>query len=559
MSDKNKGPVMAITKGLINQTYYDVLDHMIEKNMIKPSSKLFIESFLTSYNILVDHVDDQNVYIRPFASFDMLVGKPNPDFNSKPPIKMAIPTKYKKIKQLQSWGMICEFPSEQIPDHYVEFKNVSFYKLQFPTLQLEEPVKTTTLDHRSSEYRKALKSEMEVTQQMPFAFADTQLQKMGSYEFLANFLNRCIRPDKSTTQKTINNEFNVPVPGEQVIGSLKVTTTTLETAEILLAEDMLVVDYVLSVILERLQNSEGITLPIENRFRFDYATILADFDIPDSGGYRDGLNKQFERIFATDFNIVSCPKTVWLMEKLGFVDSEGKPYDTVSIRLLSPIGQRNDELSEEFSDMLKNRKVNRFIDLSLPEHLIQQINKSLSIGQRILLPMFTRDKLLIQQKDPGIPWLLNNFLSQKCPRPGFKYGPVELKSFCKLWMKAWETDEESTKGVNSILKMLLTQGRLLYVDDLVINSRKQPRLNLLYAKIDKYLIRVENQTPEKKQFGRITYTFLSVRMSDAEIREANSRIDLVKQHPEYAQDHMYKSVARNIIAKSDVVAQQYKK
>lgn len=560
MLNKNSGPVIVITKDLLDETYFKIVDHMIDGNIIKPSSKLLIESFLNAYSVLMEYVDKDNVYIRAFSAFNMLIGKSNPDFKKNTLIKLSKPTMYKRIAMLKEKDFIVELPKELIPEFYTGQKGFTFYKLQFPTIKTKDVISAADSpeNQRSAKYRKAIKAEMEFNSQMPFAYADQQLQKMGTHESLSNFLNRCIRPDTSNHQKTINNEFKVPVPNEKLTGLLKVTTTTLDTSEILIADDMVLVDYILSVILERLEDSEGLILPIENRFRFDFASILVDFKINDSGGYRDLLNRQFERIFSTDFKIVACPRTIWLMEKLGFVDSEGKPYDTVSIRLLSPIGQRNQDVPEGVDTILNNRKVNRYIDLSLPDHLIQQINKALENGDRRLVPMFSRDKILIQQSQPGLPWMLNNFLNQKCPRPGFKYGAVALKSFCSEWIKAWENKAESTKGTTTILKMLLSQDRLLYVEGLKQNSRNQPRIKLLYAKIDSYLIRIENKTPDGKQLGSLVYTFTAVKFTEAENREAEERSFLVRNHYLYSEDEIYKTIGKNIVARADITAKQYK-
>ena len=556
----NSGPVIVITKDLLDETYFKIIDHMIDGNIIKPSSKLLIESFLNAYSVLMEHVENDNVYIRAFSAFSMLIGKSNPDFKKKTLIKLSKPTMYKRIAMLKEKDIIVELPNDLIPTFYDGQKGFTFYKLQFPTIKAKDKIDAADIpeDQRSSVYRKARRAEMELNAQMPFTYAETQLQKMGTYEFLSNFLNRCIRPDTTNQQKTIKNEFKVPVPNEKISGLLNITTTTLDTSEILIADDMVLVDYILSVILERLEDSEGLILPIENRFRFDYSSILADFNITDSGGYRDVLNRQFDRIFSTAFTIVACPKTIWLMEKLGFVDAEGKPYDNVSVRLLSQIGQRNQDVPAGVDTILNNRKVNRYIDLSLPDHLIQQINNSLERGDRRLVPMFSRDKLLIQQSQPGLPWMLNNFLSQKCPRPGFKYGAVELKSFCQLWIKAWETKAESIKGTLSILKMLLVQGKLLYVEGFKQNSRNQPRITLLYSKIDSYLIKIENQTPDGKQLGSLIYTFTAVKFTEAEHKEANERSLLIKENYEYSGDEIYKTTGNNIIARADITAKQYK-
>lgn len=558
MSKNSQGPILVITKNLIDDTYRAILAQMVDKKLIQPSVKTIIEHFKVAHDLANDHVDENNVYIRAFLAFELLKGKRNPDLKSNADFKFAYSTKYKRLAELTDLGFLTKL--SQPPEHYKDApRALKFYKLSYPSLDSLLPLPEKDETHKTKEAAQARKVEFEINAQMAFSYADTQLQRMGSYEFLSNFLNRCIRPDAKTKIRLIQNEFNVPVPNESAIGQLTITTSALETSDIIIAEDMILVDYVLSVILEKLEDSEGLTLPIENRFRFDFATILADFDTADSGGYRDILSNQFDRIFGTDFHITASPKTLWLMEKLGFVDNEGKPYDNVSIRLLSQVGQKNMDLPNDVAAIINQRKVARYIDLSLPNHLIQQINKSLEKGHRKLVPMFSRDKHLIQQNSPGIPWLLNSFLSQKCPRPGFKYGAVELKGFCKLWMRAWESKEESVKGVLSILNMLRDQSRLLYVEGLTLNSRKQPRLNLMFAKIDKFLIRIENTTPEKMQLGVIKYAFLGVRMTDAEIRIANERLELVKQDAAYAEDEIYKKIGMNIVAKADIEAKQYKK
>ena len=340
---------------------------------------------------------------------------------------------------------------------------------------------------------------------------------------------------------------------------LTVTTTTQTDSEILLPDDLLISDYIFSKLVERITDyveSGQVHGPLNNSWRFDYISILKDFGKKDSGGYREWLDSIFERIFSTSFEITTEGVGLEFMELMGFVDDNGEPYDKVKINLLRPIGIK---LEDQKSDDLPSRKTGRYIDVALPDNIMKSINDAIMSGQDKLLQMYNRDLRLIRHQDAGLAWAIINYLETKLPKPGFKIGPVDLKKFAGNVMAAWSTDEIGNKGVMTLNKLLIQKDRLLYIENHTVDSRKNSKYDLLYARFgNHFLAEIKSLNPEVSKTSFRKYEIKIVRMTKDEILVADERAELIQSNINYAEDESYRKFASAIIAKADIEAQKYK-
>jgi hypothetical protein len=177
--------------------------------------------------------------------------------------------------------------------------------------------------------------------------------------------------------------------------------------------------------------------------------------------------------------------------------------------------------------------------------------------------MFGRDKNFLKGQERGFVWLLNDYLSTMLARPGFKHGPISLNLFCSRWLKSVENPEDEKKLIHKMIKTLSNQERLLYLDDLVVNSRKEPRLRDMFSLLaDKYLVRIKNVTggySNKTRLSNINYEFTAIRLDEIQKTDCNDRSELVNKHIQYAEDKIFLSYGEGVIAKSDVASSAYKK
>jgi hypothetical protein len=148
-------------------------------------------------------------------------------------------------------------------------------------------------------------------------------------------------------------------------------------------------------------------------------------------------------------------------------------------------------------------------------------------------------------------------------RPGFKHGPISLNLFCSRWLKSVENVEDEKKLIHKMIKTLSNQERLLYIDDLIVNSRKEPRLRDMFSLLaDKYIVRIKNVTggySNKTRLSSINYEFTAVRLDKHQIIDCGERSESVKRNVEYGQDEIFLNYGEGVIAKSDIVSRAFKK
>jgi hypothetical protein len=579
----NIGPVLYIRNGIINETYFDIIDKLISNNIIKPSVRLFVEGMHASL-LHPEHVTEQGIYVRFFSVCEYLEGRQNPDGKYSKPIQMSTNTRYSRVKNLQTIGVLDHYISK-LPEFYekISRKRLSIYALQIPpTLgllkkaEVIEEIKRSVVV-RTSEYRSARRQESVDAANMEYGFSSRPLEQLGSLQLLASYLNECIRPDITFDKQLISGVKHIKQRGSQLPGTLRIETACTSDSSIMIADDMVLVNYFYSAIKERIfDNIETIKPPFQNLFRFDKRDVLLDLSKSDSGGERAALDIQVARVTGTKFTLMASDEVLWLMEELGFVDADGKAYPKVPVYLLHSVGEQKSE--NDTTSLLDKRDSPRYIDLSLPPFIATQINQRLTkyIQRNLLeegsgdkkhtiniLPMFVRDKNFLRGQDKGFVWLLNDYLSTMLARPGFKHGPISLNLFCSRWLKSVENVEDEKKLIHKMIKTLSNQERLLYIDDLIVNSRKEPRLRDMFSLLaDKYIVRIKNVTggySNKTRLSSINYEFTAVRLDKHQIIDCGERSESVKRNVEYGQDEIFLNYGEGVIAKSDIVSRAFKK
>jgi hypothetical protein len=321
-----------------------------------------------------------------------------------------------------------------------------------------------------------------------------------------------------------------------------------------------------------LSNFDELQTPFQNLFRFDKRSLLLDLKLSDSGGNRETLDKSVDRIINTRFSLSSDSEALWLMQKLGLVDGNGKPYSKAPVRLIEEVGQTEDSTSEDLDALFKARGSLRYFDLALPSFLERQINdtiknrreKMASTSNRKVpvLKMFTRDKKLLSGEEKGLIWLINEHLSSKLARPGFSVGPVPLEKFFSAFSASVKSPDDVMNVLKGVFHGLHSDRHLLYIDGWNVNRRNQPRLKTLHAIIDsKLLVSIDNVTRNYTPTTRIRnlrYTFRAIRLTEDEVKECEERNTLVKQNIQYAEDVVFKSFTDSVFARSGITANKYK-
>ena len=574
----NAGPVIFIKNEIISEKYYAVLDSMVSKNLIKPSYKLIVDGLSTA-TLYAEHVVDKGFFVRFFDACDSIEGKTDPDYKKAKPIKLGKITRYNRLKDFQKVGLLQPFSDTRLVKQlYTGRANnkISVYSLVMPTMMNLGSVEKDVSEQiqRTSEYKAARKAESLEATQMDFGFANKPLEKLGSLEILATYFSEFVRPDQSFNAPVIQGKKKVRNPETGELGNLDVETASSTDSEIMVADDMVLLNYFYSSIQERLNAIKTtISAPFENLFRFDKREILLDFEQSDSGGTRDVLDRQVKRITNTKFNLEADSAALWLVSKLGLVDSQGKPYAKAAVRLLIERGEQIDATSESHNEILKSRKSRRYVDVSLPPFIENLINDSIKEWNRRgledantenvpFLRMYDRDKTLLQNQDKGIVWILNDYLSSMLARPGFKHGPVDLVDFAKRFSHSILDKNAEKRIVQLILRAFTSSQSLLYCKGYIKNSRRIIRLKQVYALLDnKFILRIENTTPgytETTKVNRVTYSLTAVRLDREQAHECADRNDLILKDWNYCEDDSFISFAKGVFEKADITAAKYK-
>ncbi|WP_018984062.1 hypothetical protein [Salinimonas chungwhensis] len=573
------GPVIYIKNDLINEKYLAVVDSMVEKRLVKPSFKLLIEGLSTALLYAV-HVDDTGSFVKFFDACDAIEGKIDPDYKTERPIQLGKITRYNRVKELEKKGFLQPFIRQEYIRELFPGRGASrlkAYTLLVPSIMQLKPaqVEKSDFSQRTSEYKAARKVESENAAQMEFGFVSKPVEKLGSLQILATYFSEFVRPDHTFSTKKINGTKLLRNPESGEAGKLYVETVSSTDTEIMVADDMVLLNYFYSSIQERLNEiKNSIKAPFENLFRFDKREILLDFRQSDSGGNRDVLDRQIKRLTNTKFNLEASKEALWLIKNLGIIDSKGVPYSKAPVQLLHERGEQIEAKKEDQDEMVAMRKSRRYVDVSLPSFIENLINEAIrELEQRRLvtekydtvpfLTMYDRDKRLLENEDKGLVWILNDYLSSMLARPGFKHGPIDLIVFTTRFNRTIQSKDDEQRISQLMLRVFSNTNLLLYVDGWQQNARKNIRFKSMYSLLDnKFLVYIHNTTPNyssKARLSRISYSITIVRLDQSEAHECSERNALIRKNREYAEDELFPSYGKSIIERADAKASKFKR
>jgi hypothetical protein len=565
------GPVIFVKKDFMNDDYFNFLNLLREKRLIKGLYVLIAEG-IQAQLLSPEHSDENGHYIRMFSACEHITNLPNPDTKSQQPIKMTVSSRYRHLQNMIENGFFTPFINKR-PDFYSNKSRsfLHFYTLQRPRITLLEDIDKNSTRFQSTKESKAI-VKMEgllVAKQLEFGFISDPIQRLGSMQLLAGYLNKLIRADETFNNNIVKGIFKVIDEGG-IEGELQIEASYMVDSETMIANDMVLVNYIYSSIQQRLKKSlHKITLP------FEKVKILNDFDKKDSGGYRVAIDQQIDRITGTRYKIEASKEALWIMDQFGFVDEDGRPYPRQDIRLLERIGEQEgigEDSVPGIGKINSSRKSHRYIDLTLPDFIYKLLLKAIKdVRTKLLenknqhfdlLPMFSRDKELLIGEERGLAWVCNDFLSSMLARPGFKHGPINLQNFSNRMLISLKSKDDENRFTLRFLRMLLGKDRLMYQSGLITNSRREPKLKLLYSIIGKrFLIKVENVSmgfsPSAK-LSKMVYRFTAVRLSEDEISECAHRAELINEDISYAEDDIFVGWGDAIIARADVKSSKFK-
>jgi len=590
-----KGPIIVINENVLNNDFLTLIQKLIERKYIKPSVQLFVEAF--HQNMLTpEYTDESGSFISFFKACDDIEGKTNPDTKSERPISLSQTTRYRRVQSLQQIGLLEDF-NGPIPDVFTSNSGaqVELYVLQKPnTMALSEEIEESQKPLISNvAYREARQEEIETFEQMSFGFyVDRPLQKLGTIELMANFINQMVRPDVTFPTEIVDELFEVkhPITGEK--GQLNIISTHNSGSDSMMADDVTMVGYVYSAIQERIKQDLLKQSPnIDNLFRFDKVRIITDHGQKDGGGYRRSLDQQFDRITSNTFKFEATEGALWIMEQFGFIDENGLPYQDQEVRLLERVGNQQDELEGSAKKKLNERKTHRYIDLKLPHFLYKKLqdayqkllNQFQADGKQPkehMLRMFTRSKTLLTHDNKGIGLILVDYFSSKIVEVNKRYGPYPLNNFssninsrlrCKtddlLALSTTEKKEYDrvlrarlTSFNIRLLKILLSPVRIMFHKGLNYNARKEPRVLEMYSLVDKFLVYLENVTPGghslNTKLSKIEYRITVVRLDSSDLLVCNEHSARIRENLEYANEEAFESFARKLFASAAYLHQK---
>lgn len=543
---KHIGPVIALDNKISQQRLLSFIDALIERKSLKPSDKLVWEYIYTAQTFCAEYVENAVTYIRFFNACDLVHGQPNPDTKSKRPISLSRPNRYQRFKKYASVGLLIEH-SHDIQSY--KSTKVSVFKPAFPKLAPLVDADDALYDIQKIHKKTGITIDPDAN-----IVPGKALERPGSIPSLANFIGRAVRSSEQIKDKTIVTKFTVkPEHKNKADGSLTVVATSLDNSELMLPEDNLIVDYIYSKLKETLlETQDNVTTNIRNRFMFDLAAMSRDLYGDDSGGLRERIYKHMLRISSSEFKVDASPNARYVMTQIGLVDVNGAPFDQITFNWFKILGEKAEyESSEAEYRSLKEAIPSRYVTISLPPFIHERFNDSLGAkAKELMLPMYGRSNELIKQPNAGTVWSLNNYLSRMLVEAGRKTSPVELGTFLERWYPALSnTGKDITEHrkimrneIFNFLKVMMKPERLLFYKNYKSdNARGRPRVDLLYAKVNHYIIRIENLTPTMMKYTSIKYSVTALRMDAKELEYTTNWNQHIRKMPGLAEDDMFLS------------------
>ena len=500
-----------------------IIDSLVEKRTLRKSDKLIWSMFFTNSPYQEKTIIDgkAGVSIDMNRVIDALKGDDNPDFKTERIINYSRQSRAVKIKKYIEIGLLTKIDN-----------SIVNYEVGYPTNVT--PVKTVK---RSKKYLK--KSKINNS----YSISTEAIEELGTIQVISNYIGRCVRLSEKIIADVIKTAFMVKSPSEDGLnGTLVVEATTLKNESIVIADDLLLIDYIYSMIKEKLdERADYQKRIIKNKFTFDLVDVSRDFHKGDSGPGRTIIYNKLLRISSTEYTISVDNNALWLMERLGFVNEDGNPFKKTRLRWLTIVGEQSDRAEE-------TGESNRYVTISLPDFIVNNINNKVNERTKIL-PMFKRDKVMLKGKNAGIIWTLNNFLMTMLPVPGYINGPVLLTKFLQRWQPYLDNDTMIKPALQAYLKAMLNNNSLLYVEGERQTNTKKVSVQIMFSLGGSFLIKTQNITPHAKQIRTIKYQITSIRLNVAEVAMCRKQVQQIQSGITFNENPIFQKKLNEIISK----------
>ena len=510
-----RNTVIFLRKDYSQEALLQIIESLVEEKLLRKSDLLIWSSVMI--NIVQQKAmtlnGKQGVSIDIYRVIDSLKGSDNPDFKKHRVFNYDRNSKKNKLEKYLQIGLLKSLSDAE-----------AGYEINYPT-------KANSLDiskKRSSTYLKKHQEDWQL-------ISTEAIEKMGTIQVISNYIGRCVRLTDKIKADVIKANFIVKSKSsDEQDGVLMIEATSLKNSSIVIADDLLLVDYVYSMINEKLEERENTSAPIENKFTFDLASVARDFGWNDSGNGRSIIYTKILRISSTEYAISSCKNASWLMSRLGFLNENGEVFTKARLRWFRIAGEQTDDVNGQ------NDGSSRYVTISLPDFIIANLNDKNKKKTFATLPMFKRDKIMLQGKSAGVLWTLNNYLMTMLAVPGYMHGPVSLDKFLTRWQPYLEEVDLLKSAKQVYLKAITNKNSLLYVTDLHTTKRCKVKLIQAYSLVGSFLVKTKNITPFHKQIGALKYDITAIRLNTAEISMCRKRIETLKKSPLFVTDDLFK-------------------
>jgi hypothetical protein len=507
-----------------NKVILQIIETLVEKRILRKSDKLIWSMFFSNS----PYQEKTKINGRAGVSIDInrvinaLKGDENPDFKTGRIINYSRQSRAVKIKKYIEIGLL-----SRIEDSAID------YEVGYPTSA--QPIQTL---NRNKKYIKKKNNNKDLQ-----LISTEAIEKLGTIQAISNYIGRCVRLTDKIKTDVIKTKFLVKSQSdEELNGVLEVEATSLKNTSIVVADDLLLVDYIYSMIRERLdERTDQNQSIIENKFTFDLADVARDFYKGDSGPGRTIIYNKILRISSTEYTISVNNNAIWLMSRLGFVTEDGAPFKKARLRWLSLSGEQ----SEYFEAKTEST---RYVTISLPDFIINNLNQRFNNKPNIL-PMFKRDKIMLKGKSAGIIWTLNNYLMTMLPVSGYINGPVMLNKFLQRWQPYLDNETLLQPALQAYLKAIVDKNTMLYVDSIRITQAKKVSLQKVFSLVGSFLIKTTNITPYAKQIRTIKYELTAIRLNVADIAMCRKQIEDTQSGVAFSENPLFEKKLNLIISK----------
>lgn len=525
--EKVEGSIIYATQAELKYFLISI-DALIKIGHLKASDKLF---WATTYNLSLTSTstkDDENVIIPFNTVFDTLTGLPNPDhLKKKTTLKFSRSTRHVRIRIYESVGIL-----EQSSITHASLNISSKGKIyniinpnlgEFETVKPSHVIRSKTHSNNERQYYESRKDISLIT----------EIEKVYSWSFSTNYLDRVLAPDSAFNKKTI--EATLPLKQ----GSLRISSSCFDDSKLMTPKDKIVAKYFQSAAIQYMWRNpkQFINESAVNRFTFNLKDCLTSTGTKDSGTARYELYLSILRVCGNKFELdgTNCPD---FMHEAGFVDNNNNTMSRARYSHLSMIGE-TDEFAKNQSEQdvlsankntITPRDVPLYVTLSIPDMLYEPTRKALILADKnedyaLIQPtLFRNDDLLNFKEISGYQDTLSDYLKSKVV-----YGnrmETKLKNVLPKWLKA--NKNQPAAGVFQFFRSL--DDCMLYFSGKAKSSRSQLRYLQCTGYFSEFVFECKvTKNGTSKQFASLDYDIVFHHIYPNQARKIKEQLKTINQ------------------------------